>query len=85
MACIYEGARAVAGPWNDAATVCGRIDDKRQKAVKWKDSPLWLVVYVSLPSKVEDTLAVLKGYIHDIDPFERVILGAGRHGLMVTR
>jgi len=84
-ACVHLGGGAVPGPWGDAATVWGRIENKRQKAAKWTTSPLWLAVDVSLQWKVEDTLAVLRGFIADIDPFERVILFGGRNGLMVSR
>jgi hypothetical protein len=82
---VKVNARAVGGPYSDAATVWGCIEGKRQKAVQWSVGPLWLVVSVDLPWQVQDTLDVLRPYISNIDPFERVILGAGRHGMMVSR
>jgi hypothetical protein len=87
MVLVKVAPGTAADPWDGADLVNARIDAKRALARDWRVRPLWLIVDIGSVTHPKMTMDIVADTPPEIEPFDRVIICAGRlgrRGLILT-
>jgi hypothetical protein len=81
---VTRGAMSVASPRDQLHVVTDAVARKRKIAASWKDSPLWLVVWmIGHYYNPDETLKYIDGSL-ELGPFERIYFGGGKNVVLVS-